>query len=198
VTISTKLIVVPHIIPGEFSSHGLPKIKLLIEVSDGSFDKDPREEGSSPATATNSVNTEASIYEGQSLFIGGYFHEKHATSSQGIPWLRDLPLFGNLFKSSSQDNSVAERIYIITPTLVRMDEPKNTQLNRFFTDGQLTGESTLEPDEFMLTHEYKKPDFTDATYKPKETKADFWKLPKTGVDNRKNFKSKGWTPRHRW
>ncbi|MDR2200929.1 MAG: hypothetical protein LBN94_02360, partial [Puniceicoccales bacterium] len=130
VGISTKLIVVPHIIPGEFDSNGQPKIKLLIEVTDGSFDRDPRDQDVTPKTSTNSVNTEASIYEGQSLFIGGYFHETHSVSSKGFPFLKDIPILGHLFKSDSRDNSVMERIYIITPSIVRIDDPKNTQLNR--------------------------------------------------------------------
>ncbi|MDR2806795.1 MAG: hypothetical protein LBB11_01395 [Puniceicoccales bacterium] len=165
VTVSTKLVVVPHIIPDSFDANGLPKIKLLIEVTDGSFDKDPRVGSNTPATSTNSVNTEASIFEGQSLFIGGYFHENHSVSSAGVPFLKDIPLLGYLFKTDSRDNSVMERIYIITPTIVRIDDPKTTQLNRFFTDGQLAGEATISPDEFILTNNYQKPSFVGATFK---------------------------------
>jgi type III secretion protein C len=178
VTVSTKLVVVPHIIPGEFDGNGCPKIKLLIEVTDGSFDKDPRTNVSGPATSTSSVNTEASIFEGQSLFIGGYFHETHSVNSAGIPFLKDIPLLGHLFKMSGRDNSIVERIYIITPTVVRIDDPKTTQLNRFFTDGQLAGESTLKPDEFILTNAYEKPSFEKATYKPKETG---WRMPQKNI-----------------
>jgi type III secretion protein C len=169
VTVSTKLVVVPHIIPGEFDRNGAAKIKLLIEVTDGSFDKDARINANSPATATNSVNTEASLFEGQSLFIGGYFHENHQVSSAGVPFLKDLPILGYLFKVDNRDDSVAERIYIITPSIINMDEPKRTQLNRFFTDSQLSGEPTLKPDEFILTHDYERPSFDNATFKPKKT-----------------------------
>ncbi|MDR2371555.1 MAG: hypothetical protein LBD60_00170 [Puniceicoccales bacterium] len=176
VTISTKLIVVPHIIPGEFDRNGAPKIKLLIEVTDGSFDKDARINANSPATATNTVNTEASLFEGQSLFIGGYFHEVHSVGSAGVPFLKDIPLIGYLFKSDSRDNSIMERIYIITPSIVNMDDPKRTKLNRFFTDGQLAGEPTLKPDEFTLTHDYERPSFENATFKPKPAKFNLNKI----------------------
>jgi type III secretion protein C len=176
VTISTKLIVVPHIIPGEFDRNGAPKIKLLIEVTDGSFDKDARINANSPATATNSVNTEASLFEGQSLFIGGYFHEVHSVGSAGVPFLKDIPLIGYLFKSDSRDNSIMERIYIITPSIVSMDDPKRTKLNRFFTDGQLAGEPTLKSDEFILTHDYERPSFENATFKQKPAKFNLNKI----------------------
>jgi type II secretory pathway component GspD/PulD (secretin) len=187
VTVSTKLVVVPHIIPGEFDGNGCPKIKLLIEVTDGSFDKDPRINASGPATSTSSVNTEAAIFEGQSLFIGGYFHETHSINSAGIPFLKDIPLLGHLFKTSGRDNSILERIYIITPTVVRIDDPKTTQLNRFFTDGQLAGESTLKPDEFILTNAYEKPSFEKATYKPKQTG---WRMPQKNIPEFQRLDSK--------
>ncbi|MDR1590699.1 MAG: hypothetical protein LBR92_01750 [Puniceicoccales bacterium] len=176
VTVSTKLVVVPHIVPGEFDCNGAPKIKLLIEVTDGSFDTSGLYNANSPATATNSVNTEASLFEGQSLFIGGYFHENHSVSSAGVPFLKDIPFFGHLFKASNRADSVMERIYIITPSIINMNEPKRTQLNRFFTDSQLSGEATLKPDEFILTHEYERPSFENATFKPKEKKFSWRKL----------------------
>jgi type II secretory pathway component GspD/PulD (secretin) len=187
VTTSTKLVVVPHVIPGEFDSNGLPKIKLLIEVTDGGFDKDPRPNTSGPSTSINSVNTEASIFEGQSLFIGGYFHENHSINSGGIPFLKDIPLLGYLFKADNRENSIQERIYIITPTVIRVDDPKATQLNRFFTEGQLAGEPTLKPDEFILTNEYEKPSFDKATFKPKETG---WRIPMKDIPESRNLDPK--------
>ncbi|MDR2812685.1 MAG: hypothetical protein LBB05_02800 [Puniceicoccales bacterium] len=184
VTVSTKLVVVPHIIPGEFDCNGSPKIKLLIEVTDGSFDKDARINANSPATATNSVNTEASLFAGQSLFIGGYFHENHSVASAGVPFLKDIPLLGYLFKVNNRDDSVAERIYIITPSIIDMNEPKRTQLNRFFTDSQLSGEPTLKPDEFILTHDYERPSFDNATFDPKAKQLTWNKLFKSSEEDR--------------
>ncbi|MDR1907123.1 MAG: hypothetical protein LBQ03_02845 [Puniceicoccales bacterium] len=195
VTVSTKLVVVPHIIPGEFDCNGSPKIKLLIEVTDGAFDKDARINANSPATATNSVNTEASLFEGQSLFIGGYFHENHSVASAGVPFLKDIPLLGYLFKTDSRDNSVAERIYIITPSIINMDDPKRTQLNRFFTDSQLSGEPTLKPDEFILTHDYERPSFDNATFKPKEAKFSWNKIFAKNDGDMDDSESKRWIQR---
>ncbi|MDR0418124.1 MAG: hypothetical protein LBH08_01655 [Puniceicoccales bacterium] len=176
VTVSTKLIVIPHIVPGEFDCNGFAKIKLLIEVSDGTFDKSPLVTTTGPSTATNSVNTEASLFEGQSLFIGGYFHENHSRSSAGIPFLKDIPLLGYLFKTDNRDDSVMERIYIITPSIISIDDPRKKQLSRFFTDGQLAGEPTLKPDEFILTHDYERPSFDNATFEINEPKRTWGKL----------------------
>ncbi|MDR1366710.1 MAG: hypothetical protein LBJ13_02255 [Puniceicoccales bacterium] len=190
VTVSTKLVVIPHIVPEEFDHNGFAKIKLLIEVSDGTFDKSPLVETSGPTTATNSVNTEASLFEGQSLFIGGYFHENHSRSSAGIPFLKDIPLLGYLFKTDNRDDSVMERIYIITPSIVNINDPKRKQLNRFFTDGQLAGESTLKPDEFILTHDYERPSFDNATFEINEPKRTWGKLMSQKEKNTDDFEPK--------
>jgi type III secretion protein C len=186
VTVSTKLTVIPHIVPGEFDCNGLPKIKLLIEMTDGTFDKDPRTGASGPSTATNSVNTEASLFEGQSLFIGGYFHENHSRSSAGVPFLKDIPLLGYLFKTNNRDDSVMERIYIITPSVISIDDPKSKRLSRFFTDGQLAGDPTLKPDEFTLTHDYERPSFDNATFElddPKQSWGKLFRREKRDVDD---------------
>lgn len=186
VTVSTKLVVVPHIIPGAFDENGLPKIKLLIEVTDGSFDDDPKTNAGSsskPKTSTNTVNTEATIFEGQSLFIGGYFHELHKTNASGIPFLRSIPLLGNLFGTKGGESSVKERIYIITPTIITEDDPKLRTLNRFFEDSQLSGRATLNPDEFNLTQPYEKKPYDQARFEEpkKEIK---WKNPFKGENGR--------------
>ncbi|MDR0590711.1 MAG: hypothetical protein LBG09_02575 [Puniceicoccales bacterium] len=183
VTVSTKLTVVPHIIMGEFDANGMPKIKLLIEVQDGGFTTNPRQGSSGPGTTTRTVNTEASVFEGQSLFIGGSFKEIHEVSSAGIPILKDIPLIGHLFKMSNRGNSVTERIYIITPTIIHHDDTQTAQLSRFFTEGNLAGEPTLKPDEFILTNDYERPSFEKATYKPEKIKLNWGKIFRRGAED---------------
>lgn len=182
VTVSQKVVVVPHVVPGAFDENGAPKIKLLIEVTDGSFDMDPKVNPGSPSepkTSTNTVNTEATIYEGQSLFIGGYFHEHHGSKSAGIPILKDIPLLGNLFSMKNSDNSVVERIYIITPTIITEDDPKLKTLNRFFEDSQLSGGATLKPNEFNLTQPYEKKPYDQERFEAPKKKMN-WKNPFKG------------------
>lgn len=170
VTVSTKLRVVPHVVPGEFDENGAPKIKMLIEVTDGSFDQSPLQDAKSPATATNSVNTEASIYEGQNLFIGGYFHEMHTKSTKGVPFLKDLPLVGYLFKNDEGSTTVVERIYIISPTIIRQDVEQSKKLDRFFTNSQLSGKAIMDPQQFNLTENYKEPSFKNERKNKKSKK----------------------------
>jgi hypothetical protein len=81
-----------------------------------------------------------------------------------------------------------ERIYIITPSIISVDDPKNKQLNRFFTDGQLAGDPTLKPDEFTLAHEYERPSFDEATFELNDPKKSWGKILKEDEKDMDDFK----------
>jgi type III secretion protein C len=160
VTASTKLRVVPHIIPGEFNARGEEKIKLFVEVADGSVSQKTDVNSGTPTTDNNVINTQAVLHEGQSLVIGGYFHEAHNSTESGIPILKNIPFLMWLFKYEENKKEIRERIYVITPRIVDIDGDPDADTRRFFQKGNLRGEATLAPDSFALTAE--------ATLKEKE------------------------------
>ncbi|MDR0742028.1 MAG: hypothetical protein LBE98_01020 [Puniceicoccales bacterium] len=146
---TTKLQVVPHIIPGDVDENGKRKMKLFVDISDGSFEVN--EEGDETSTVTqHSLNTQSVLYEGQSLVIGGYDSEINQKKDNGIPVLQHFPLIGTLFKHTTNSKEVKERIYIISPSVIeiRSDDHKH---DRFVQNGQLTAEGTLEADNYPLT-----------------------------------------------
>ncbi|MDR1528672.1 MAG: hypothetical protein LBS22_03775 [Puniceicoccales bacterium] len=145
---TTKLQVVPHIIPGDVDGDGKRKMKLFVDISDGSFDS--VETGQNPAVTQHSLNTQSVLYEGQSLVIGGYDSEVNKKENSGIPVLQHLPLLGTLFKHTTNSKEIRERIYVISPSVVeiRSDDHK---YDRFVQNGQLTAGGTLEPDNYPLT-----------------------------------------------
>jgi type III secretion protein C len=146
---TTKLQVVPHIIPGDVDEDGKRKMKLFVDISDGNFDAAP-DNKTTAAVTQHSLNTQSVLYEGQSLVIGGYDSEINQKKDSGIPVLQNLPLVGILFKHTDNSKEVKERIYVISPSVVeiRSDDHK---YSRFVQNGQLTAESTLESDNYSLT-----------------------------------------------
>jgi len=119
----TVLKVTPHIIPGE---HGLPDtIKLMVSVQD---DRDDGSETFSVDTSKlapikqTKINTQAIVGEGQSLLIGGYYFETQSDSDSGIPGLKNIPVLGGLFGSTGKKHQRMERLILITPRIVRMDQ----------------------------------------------------------------------------
>ncbi|MDR2776528.1 MAG: hypothetical protein LBB17_00570 [Puniceicoccales bacterium] len=145
---TTKLQVVPHIIPEDIDGDGRRKMKLFVDISDGSFDA--TQDNQSSAITQHSLNTQSVLYEGQSLVIGGYDSEINQKKDSGIPILQHLPLVGTLFKHTDNSKEVKERIYVISPSVVeiRSDDHK---YDRFVQNGQLTAEETIEADNYSLT-----------------------------------------------
>ncbi|MDR1232824.1 MAG: hypothetical protein LBJ75_00980 [Puniceicoccales bacterium] len=151
---TTKLQVVPHIIPGDIDGDGKHKMKLFVDISDGSFDAVINDK-QAPAVTQHSLNTQSVLYEGQSLVIGGYDSEINQKKDSGIPILQHLPLVGMLFKHTTDSKEIKERIYVISPSVVeiRSDDHK---YDRFVQNGQLTATGTLESDDYPLTTQWPK------------------------------------------
>ncbi|MDR3144148.1 MAG: hypothetical protein LBT64_01450 [Puniceicoccales bacterium] len=148
---STRMQVVPHIIPGEEDGMGKRKMKLFVDVVDGDFEATTSE--SQTGVSQHSLNTQAILYEDQSLLVGGYVTEDNKQNISGVPILKDLPIVGFLFKHSSDSKSVKERIYVISPSIVeiRSDDHK---YDRFLQSGELTADPTLPPKEYPTTRKW--------------------------------------------
>ena len=67
------------------------------------------------------INTQAMVEAGQSLLIGGYYYEQKSEGDSGVPILKDIPILGHLFKSSSTSGRQMERLILITPRIVTAD-----------------------------------------------------------------------------
>lgn len=85
-----------------------------------------------PGIATRRAETTVELGSGQSFMIGGLMTANTGNSMQKTPFLGDLPILGNLFKSSSFQRRETELVIIVTPYLVR---PVNARDMRLPTDG---------------------------------------------------------------
>lgn len=121
----TVLRVTPHIIRNE---RGETSIKLAVGVQD-----DQNDSGDTPSSATGvppikqtKINTQAIVGAGQSLLIGGYYYEQKSTDASGIPILMHIPVLGNLFKTTNKGTKRMERLILITPKVIHLDEIPTT------------------------------------------------------------------------
>ena len=121
----TVLRVTPHIIRNE---RGQTSIKLAVSVQDDQNDsKDaPVSDNSVPPIKQTKINTQAIVGAGQSLLIGGYYYEQKSTDASGIPILMHIPVLGNLFKTTSKGTKRMERLILITPKVIHLDEIPTT------------------------------------------------------------------------
>jgi len=111
---STTLHVTPHLC----ACDGKPQIQLILDIKDESVD--PGSSDTKPSTNSSSISTQALVYEGQSVLIGGYFAEDYVKGEKGVPVLKDIPLLGYLFKTSTKTKTISERLFLITPRLIHL------------------------------------------------------------------------------
>ncbi len=111
VTAGTNLRVTPHV----FKDEGQVRIKLLVKIEDGSLTTQTVD--NLPVVERSSVNTQALIQEGQSLLIGGMMRQSTSNDVDKVPFLGDIPLIGNLFKTRNENNEHIERLFLISPRL---------------------------------------------------------------------------------
>src|SRR5690606_23314942 len=88
----------------------------------------------SPSIFNRAVSTSLSLRDGSSVLIGGLMSTRSTTSAGGVPLLKDIPLVGNLFKTTSRGNSKTELVLMIVPYIVGSDE-QATSLTRSITSG---------------------------------------------------------------
>lgn len=129
VTAATSLKVTPRV----FNDNGVNKIKLLISIEDGSIDA-TSSVGGLPRTKKSSVHTQAVIREGQSLLIGGFYRKKRETIHSGLPFLKNIPLFGLLVSSKTKTVEDLERMFVITPRLIDLNHENSPDIEAYFDE----------------------------------------------------------------
>jgi general secretion pathway protein D len=77
---------------------------------------------SAPYLDVRSANTVVITPNGQTVVIGGLMENDKNSSNSKIPILGDIPLLGNLFKSSNKSDSKSELLIFVTPHIVRAPE----------------------------------------------------------------------------
>ncbi|MDA0795234.1 MAG: type II secretion system secretin GspD [Proteobacteria bacterium] len=75
------------------------------------------------ATTTKStMQTNVMIQDGELLILGGLIEGQTDNSASKVPFLGDIPIIGNLFKSSNKSDSEKVLMMFIRPTIIRTPE----------------------------------------------------------------------------
>src|SRR5713226_4354866 len=72
-----------------------------------------------PALTTRHADTTVELASGQSFAIAGLLQNNVTQSMQKYPWLGDVPILGQLFRSESFRRNETELVIIVTPYVVR-------------------------------------------------------------------------------
>ena len=95
--------------------------KVALEVEANIEDIDPGDSVAAdlPTTTKRKVNTNAIVNNGQTIILGGLIKSSNGESIKKIPLLGDIPILGELFKTTSNDTRKINVVIYLTPYIVR-------------------------------------------------------------------------------
>jgi len=118
VSVGTSLRVVPSVA----GDAGDPQIRLRVAIEDGSLSPDAVVDDI-PIVDRSTLNTQAVIFDGQSLLLGGLVRDTSSKNTTKVPLLGDIPGVGRLFKRTTDVTSSQERLFLISPRIVATNRP---------------------------------------------------------------------------
>jgi type IV pilus assembly protein PilQ len=72
-----------------------------------------------PAIDTRAIKTQVLVGDGQTVVLGGILSTTHTDDETKVPWLGDIPILGNLFKTTTKTNNKDELLIFVTPKIIR-------------------------------------------------------------------------------
>ena len=78
--------------------------------------------GNVPTTTKRDAGAKVAVMSGETIILGGFISASRSLDHSGVPWLMDIPLLGNLFKSSATANTRTELIVLMRPTVLKTPE----------------------------------------------------------------------------
>ncbi len=74
---------------------------------------------SAPTIDTREVQSQLLVDNGQTVVLGGIYETTQATQVTRVPFFSDLPLIGNLFKTTSNRDERSELLIFVTPKILQ-------------------------------------------------------------------------------
>ena len=86
---------------------------------------------SSPLIQNRNISTDLTLRDGQTVVIGGMIAENRTADDTGVPYLKDIPGLGLLFRNQSLSKERTELIVFITPYVIAGDADASAITEQF-------------------------------------------------------------------
>ncbi len=99
-------------------------VTMVVEVTDDKTkDQETKatEEGeanSPPGRTQKKITSTLIVKTGDTVVIGGIYQEDKRSGDSGVPFLKDIPLLGWLFKAERKEEAKVELLIFLTPTVI--------------------------------------------------------------------------------
>ncbi len=106
-----RLEITPHVIDGK-------NLTMKILVKKDEIDRSVNVNGNFGITKKQ-TETSLIVADGETIVISGLTKQTKNENVSGVPWLKDIPALGWLFKGESQGDKMEEVLIFITPSILR-------------------------------------------------------------------------------
>lgn len=72
-----------------------------------------------PTTVDREANAKVAVHDRETIMLGGFISQDLNKSKSGVPFLKDIPLIGALFRSQNSGNKKVELVIMIRPTVLK-------------------------------------------------------------------------------
>ena len=121
--VGITLDVTPYITPDDLV---VMDIQQTISELDGFIDMGGGQQGSSgqkaPQTTEREASSTISVRDGDTILLGGFIRDAKTDTESGVPFLKDIPVLGSLFKNKSATSKRSELLVLIRPTILKTPE----------------------------------------------------------------------------
>jgi type IV pilus assembly protein PilQ len=113
VDVVMRLEITPHVIDGK-------NLKMTIFVQKDDVDLTRKDSLGDPYILKKQTQTALIVKDGETIVISGLTKQTRSDGSTGLPWLKDVPVLGWLFKADSKDDLMEEVLIFITPHILQI------------------------------------------------------------------------------
>ena len=100
-------------------------VRLEIEQESSAVKTGTADSQLGATTTKSTIQTNVMIQDGELLVLGGLIEGTTGESESKVPFLGDIPIIGNLFKSSNNSDREKVLMMFIRPTIIRTPEDAN-------------------------------------------------------------------------
>lgn len=104
-----------------------------------------------PQENTREAKANVLVRDGETVVIGGIMKDNSSNSDTGVPYLKDIPVLGWLFKKASWQKDFEELVVFITPRIIAAGSENLPTAEQIWrdqlrqTDGTVSANTTLKP-----------------------------------------------------
>ena len=103
------------------STNNYLRLNIQLEVSRFTTPYDPN--SPTPGVkATRKLQTQVTMPSDHTMVLGGVIEDAESKTEQGIPFLKDIPVLGWLFKSKTNENKKVNLYFFLTPHILNEDD----------------------------------------------------------------------------